>query len=134
MLDGRMLYDATSNEEPVLLTFSGSSVQAETGLDSALAQLRYWLHGARRTGVTIPYSGPLRALLEIDSSTVSVDSPFKILSRDSLVESFVKEAPAEEPVEYDVYVRLSPLEEYSMWVEIETVEQGVPRIVEPEEY
>lgn len=134
MLDERMLYDAASREEPVMSPFGGSSVRLETALGSALAELYRTLAQAARTEIKFSHRWILRPLLEVDSSTVLVRAPLITRNWDSLLESFVQETRVEVPVEYDVCVQLSPLEEYPMWVEIESVEQGVPRIVEPSEY
>lgn len=72
----------------------------------------------------------LRSLFEIDSS--SVYPRFTPINKTSLIKEPYKETPSEEILEYDIFVRMTPIKKYTIRIKVKNVKKATPRIVEPE--
>ena len=120
--------DVTVQDYPIPYVFTESSKREETDKNEIID----WLFSAlMRQGWKNPvFYRSLLSSIEIDSS--SVRPHFEPINRTSLIEEYFEEILLEEPLEYDIIVRMPPVKEYTMWVKVKSVEKATPRIVEPE--
>lgn len=77
-----------------------------------------------------PFTYRLLPLFDVDIS--SRYPHLKAKSVSALSEKVFDEALPEEMMEYDVFVRMPPLRDYTIRVKIKSVEKAIPRVVEPE--
>ena len=77
-----------------------------------------------------PFYHSLIFLFETDLS--SIWPRFEIKSETSMLEEILGRETPEDMLEFDIYVRMPPMKEWSQQVRVKSVEKAAPRIVEPE--
>ena len=129
-----MIYEVTSQEiatqtYPIQYGFSESSGVKGMDLCEIMDELLAVLEGQKLMKDPLFYQN-LLSLFENDLSTVYTH--FGVKTETSLKEKAVEATIPEEMMEYDVFVRMPPIKEYTIRVKIKSVEEAIPRIVEPE--
>jgi hypothetical protein len=114
--------DVITKDYPTPDVFTGSSKE---GIDISEIRLLF------------PTKGPgfYRSLLpsfEIDLS--SVYSKLKCKTETYVTELLSEEDIISAMLTQDFIVKMPPVEEYTIWVKVKSVEKATPRIVEPEEF
>lgn len=121
--------DVTSRDYPIQYQFTGSPWVEEADISEILDSL--FANMVRRGLSKEPFFyRNLLQLFEIDLS--SAYPHFEVKSKASSIEEAVEEIIPEEMLEFDVFVRMPPVKEYTIRVKIKSVEKAIPHIVEPE--
>jgi len=71
-------------------------------------------------------------LLEIDLS--SIRPHFEIKNETSLIEEILEMVVPEDMLEFDIFVRMPPIKEWSARLRVKSVEKATPRIFELEDF
>ncbi len=121
--------DITPRYYQIQHQFTGSSRVEEGDISEILDSL--FANKRRRRLLKEPFFyRNFPQLFEID---VSSEYPhFEVKSKTTSIEEVIDEIILEEMLEFDVFVRMPPVKEYTVRVKIKSVEKAIPHIVEPE--